>query len=68
MKPTMTLTKRAADAVYWMLGILAMTASATIIHMDEGDNLLFMGLLGLAPPLLTLIALPFFPDDEQATK
>jgi len=60
---TFTFSKRTATILYWVLGILAMTASAAIIHAKDDASLPLLGLFALGPLLLVLAVVPFFPDD-----
>jgi len=65
IKPATKLSQRAANVVYWCVGIFALTASATILHAKDDASTILLVVLGLAPLLLAILALPFFPDADD---
>jgi len=59
----MRLSKRAADAVYWVLGLMAMVASGFILHAPSDANVLLLVLVAAVPLCAMLLAFRLFPDD-----
>jgi len=59
----MRLSNRAANAVYWVLGLMAMVVSVVIIHARRDDDVLFLVLVAAVPLCAALLAFRLFPDD-----